>query len=59
MQGAVRAKALLEAQDDQALAIIREVVAEGAARFARVRHGYAGPMPALVGSGAKPGTRSP
>ena len=59
MQGAVRAKALLEAQDDRALAIIRGVVAEGTARFARGRQGYAVPMPALVGSGAKPGTRSP
>jgi Glu-tRNA(Gln) amidotransferase subunit E-like FAD-binding protein len=59
MQGAVRAKALLEAQDDRALAIIRGVVAEGTARFARGHQGYAVPMPALVGSGAKPGTRSP
>lgn len=54
MQGAVRAKALLEAQDARALATIRAVVAQGAARFAHERDGYRIPMPALVGSGAKP-----
>lgn len=54
MQGAVRAKALLEAQEARALAMIRAVVAEGAARFARARDGCHVPMPALVGSGAKP-----
>ena len=35
MPGAVRATALLEAQDDRALATIRGVVAEGAMRFAQ------------------------
>lgn len=59
MRGAVRAKALLEAQDARALATIRHVVAEGTARFARPGQGYAVPMPALVGSGIKPGPRSP
>src|SRR5215470_18603391 len=34
LAGAVRAKALLEAQDPRALATIRDVVARGAARFA-------------------------
>ena len=58
MQGAVRAKALLEAQDARALAAIRAVVTEATARFAREPDGYHVPMPALVGSGAKP-ARSP
>jgi SAM-dependent methyltransferase len=54
MQGAVRAKALLDAQDARALATIRAVVAEGTARFAHERDGCHLPMPAFVGSGAKP-----
>jgi SAM-dependent methyltransferase len=54
MQGAVRARALLEAQDAAALAVIRSVVGEGTTRFASAGDGYHVPMPALVGSGAKP-----
>jgi SAM-dependent methyltransferase len=57
LQGAVRAKALLEAQDARALATIREAVARGAARFARAGEACHVPMPAFVGSGAKPATR--
>jgi len=59
LEGAVRAKALLEAQDASALAAIRSMVADGTARFPRGRDGYEVPMPALVGSGAKPGPARP
>lgn len=55
LEGAVRAKALLEAQDVSALSTIRSVVAEGAARFTSGPDGYVVPMPAVVGSGARPG----
>ena len=54
MQGAVRAKALLEAQTPRDLSAIRAAVEHGAAGFAREGDGYHVPMPALVGSGAKP-----
>jgi SAM-dependent methyltransferase len=54
MQGAVRARALLEAQDARALSAIRAAVEHGTARFAREGDGYHVPMPALVGSGARP-----
>jgi hypothetical protein len=53
MQGAVRARALLEAQDPRALSAIRAAVEQGTAGFAREGDGYHVPMPALVGSGAK------
>lgn len=59
LQGAVRAKALLEAQDASVLATIRSVVAEGTTRFPHGRDGHEVPMPALVGSGAKPGPGRP
>ena len=55
LEGAVRAKALLEAQERSALATIRSVVAEGTARFPHGPDGYEVPMPAVVGSGARPG----
>ena len=45
MQGAVRAKALLEAQDDRALATIRGVVAEGAMRSAQETTDAPSPCP--------------
>ena len=54
MQGAVRARALLEAQEPAALAAIRAAVAGGVARFAVSGDGYHIPMPALVGSGRRP-----
>src|SRR5262247_1441738 len=59
LAGAVRAKALLEAQDPRALATIREVVARGAARFVGAEGACHLPMPGLVGSGAKPASRRP
>jgi len=59
LTGAVRAKALLEAQDPRALATIRDVVARGAARFAGADGACYLPMPGLVGSGAKPAPRRP
>lgn len=54
MQGAVRARALLEAQTPHDLSAIRAAVEQGTAAFAREGDGYHVPMPALVGSGAKP-----
>jgi len=54
LAGAVRAKALLEAQDSRALATIRDVVARGAGRFVGADGACHLPMPALVGSSAKP-----
>jgi len=59
LAGAVRAKALLEAQDPCALAAIRHVVARGTARYARADGAYHLPMPALVGSASKPVPRTP
>ena len=54
MRGAVRARALLEAQDADALSAIRAAIRKEMARFAHEAGGYQVPMPALVGSGAKP-----
>jgi SAM-dependent methyltransferase len=59
LAGAVRARALLEAQEPRALAAIRHVVARGTARYARVDGACHLPMPALVGSGTKPAPRRP
>jgi hypothetical protein len=53
MQGAVRTKALLEAQTPAAFGSIRLAVEQGFAGFTREGDGYHVPMPALVGSGAK------
>jgi len=59
LDGAVRARALLEAQEPCALAAIRHVVALGTARYARADGACHLPMPALVGSGTKPAPRRP
>ena len=54
LKGTVRAKALLLAQDDAALSTIRTAVAQAVARLFRCEDGFRVPMPAIVGSGAKP-----
>lgn len=54
LNGTVRAKALLEAQDARAFTAIKAAVEAGMARFARGAAGYAVPMPAVIGSGARP-----
>jgi hypothetical protein len=59
LDGAVRAKALLEAQETRVLAAIRHVVARGTARYAGADGARHLPMPALVGSGTKPTPRRP
>jgi hypothetical protein len=59
LAGAVRAKALLEAQEPRALAAIRHVVARGTARHVRADGACHLPMPALVGSGTNPTPRRP
>ncbi len=53
VEGTVRARALYLAQADDARAAIDASVREGMARFPAVGHGYAVPMPAIIGSGAK------
>jgi len=59
LDGAVRARALLEAQEPRALAAIRHAVARGTARYAGADGACHLPMPALVGSGTKPIPRRP
>jgi SAM-dependent methyltransferase len=54
LKGTVRAKALLLAQNDAALSTINTAVAEGVGRLFRSEDGFRVPMPAIVGSGAKP-----
>jgi SAM-dependent methyltransferase len=54
LNGTVRAKALLLAQDDAALSNIRTAVTQAVDRLFRTEHGFRVPMPAIVGSGAKP-----
>ena len=54
LKGTVRAKALLLAQDDAVLSTIRTAVAQAVARLFRSEEGFRVPMPAIVGSGAKP-----
>lgn len=55
LKGTVRAKALLLAQDDAVLSTISTAVAQAVARLFRSEEGFRVPMPAIVGSGAKPG----
>jgi SAM-dependent methyltransferase len=52
-EGTVRSAALLAAQDESARAAIASAVSEAVARFAE-NGGYRVPIPAIVGSGAKP-----
>jgi SAM-dependent methyltransferase len=54
LKGTVRAKALLLAQNDVALSNIRTAVAEQVGRLFQSENGFRVPMPAFVGSGAKP-----
>jgi SAM-dependent methyltransferase len=54
LNGTVRAKALLLAQDDAVLSTISTAVAQAVARLFRSEKGFRVPMPAVVGSGAKP-----
>ena len=54
LQGTVRTKALLLAQDDAALSAIKAAIAQGVDRLFRNGDSFRVPMPAIVGSGAKP-----
>lgn len=54
LQGGVRIKALLLAQDSAALSAIKAAIAEGMDRLFRTGDSFRIPMPAIVGSGAKP-----
>jgi SAM-dependent methyltransferase len=56
LKGTVRAKALLLAQEEAALATIRTAVSQAVATLFRSEGGFRVPMPAIVGSGAKPAT---
>jgi SAM-dependent methyltransferase len=56
LKGTVRAKALLLAQEELALATIRTAVSKAVATLFRSEDGFRVPMPAIVGSGAKPAT---
>ena len=53
MQGTVRLKALIKAQDGTALAAIRSYLDEEMVRRFRTTSGYRVPMPAIIGSGSK------
>jgi hypothetical protein len=53
LEGAVRARALLNAQSDAARQAIDDDVTEGMARWREPAGHYRIPMPAVVGSGAK------
>ncbi len=53
VEGAVRARALYLAQTDEARAAIDANVTAGMARFPAAGPGYAVPMPAIIGSGAR------
>src|SRR6516165_5528554 len=54
LQGGVRIKALLLAQDSAALSAINVAVAEGMDRLFRNGDRFQVPMPAILGSGVKP-----
>jgi len=53
LESAVRARGLLLAQTDEALAAIRAAVDEGLQQYASSAGGFAVPAPAIVGSGVK------
>lgn len=53
LDGAVRARALIVAQDDATRTAIDEAVAEAMEKFRTTEGGYRVPMPAVVGSGVK------
>jgi ubiquinone/menaquinone biosynthesis C-methylase UbiE len=53
LNGTVRARALLLAQDEAVLPTIRTAVAQAVARQFRSEDGFRVPMPAIVGSGRK------
>ena len=53
MQGTVRLKALIKAQDGTALAPIRSHLDEEMVRRFRTTSGYRVPMPTIIGSGSK------
>ena len=55
LQGTVRAKALLLAQSDTALSAINAATAQAIDRLFRAEDSFRVPMPAIVGSGVKPG----
>jgi len=55
LQGTVRAKALLLAQSDAALSAINAATAQAMDRLFRAEDSFRVPMPAIVGSGVKPG----
>jgi hypothetical protein len=55
LQGTVRAKALLLAQSDTALSAINAATAQAMDRLFRAEDSFRVPMPAIVGSGGKPG----
>jgi len=54
LQGGVRIKALLLAQDSAALSAINVAVAEGMDQLFRKGDRFQVPMPAILGSGVKP-----
>lgn len=54
LEGTVRAKALLLAQNEAALSTISAAVAQAIGKLFRFDDGFRVPMPAIVGSGAKP-----
>jgi hypothetical protein len=53
LEGGVRLRALLKAQDASAFAAIRQAVEAGMEEF-RSEHTYKVPMPAVVAAGKKP-----
>lgn len=53
LDGAVRARALIVAQDDATRTAINETVADAMKQFRTTEGGYRVPMPAVVGSGVK------
>ena len=55
LQGTVRAKALLLAQSDVALSAINAATVQAIERLFRAEDNFRVPMPAIVGSGVKPG----
>jgi hypothetical protein len=54
LQGSVRARALIQAQEQSALSAIKAAVGHGMSRLFRDADGYSVAMPAIVGSGRKP-----
>jgi SAM-dependent methyltransferase len=55
LTGTVRAAAVLAAQTGAALVDVRDYIAESLKRFTATAGGSAVPLPAIVGSGARPG----